>query len=148
MQKKWKYVALFVTIIWMLAACQNKNLVTKGPEGEDISKAQLGSLYGFTEFDFSVDTKDKKQAIQAMYNEGRAHTEANYLNKIENKYVRGNKAMKKLDEIFSSMSLDPEMDDMDIIKKATEAFEISDFRKVSIKIKFKGRDEKNLMFSK
>ncbi|MFS0574010.1 YusW family protein [Sporosarcina sp. 179-K 3D1 HS] len=148
MQKKGYRIALLIMIVCMLAACQNKNIVTKGPDGEDISEEPVGSLYGFTEFDFSVDTKDKKEAIQAMYKEGRVHTEANYLNKVEDTYLRGNKALKKLDEIFSGMSVDPETEDMDLIKQATEAFEISDYEKASLKIKFKGHDQKDLMFSK
>ncbi|MEK3934827.1 YusW family protein [Sporosarcina sp. FSL W7-1349] len=148
MRRKGFFIASLIVILCLLAACQNKNIVTKGPEGEDISDEPNGSLYGFTEFVFSVDTKDKKEAIQAMYKEGRVHTEANYLNKIENIYVRGNKALKKLNEIFPDMSIDPETDDLDIIKQVTEAFEISDFEKASVKVKFKGHDPKDLMFTK
>ena len=41
---------------------------------------------------------------------------------MEDLYLHGNKAMEKLNTIFEKLSLEPDMDDEDIIKKASEAF--------------------------
>ena len=40
------------------------------------------------------------------------------------------------------------MDDEDMIKKASETFEISDYKSMKLKVKFKGHDKKELMMTK
>lgn len=130
------------------SACSEKNKVTKTPDGEDISEESLGSMYGFTSFAVTIDTKDMKHALLATYDEKRENTEATYENKIEDTYVYGNKALKKLDPIFKELSLEPDMDEGEMIKKASEAFEIIDYKSLALKIKFKGHDKKEIKMSK
>jgi hypothetical protein len=56
--------------------------------------------------------------------------------------------MEKLDKIFEELELDPEMDDEDMIKKASEAFEINDYKSLKLDVKFKGFDTKKLRMTK
>lgn len=138
---------LFVTIISsivLIVGCSNKNLVTE----PDASKESLGEKYGFTSFDITIDTKELKEALIANYNEKRDKTEAIYKNQAEDLYLNGNKAMKKLDTLFEELSLDPDMDAEDIIKKASETFGIIDYKTLKLKVQFKGHDKKELMMTK
>ncbi len=67
---------------------------------------------------------------------------------MEDPTLHGDKAMEKLDTIFEELSLEPDMDDEDIIKQASEAFEVIDYTTLKLKVKFKGHDKKELMMSK
>jgi hypothetical protein len=145
--KKVLMMAILSTIV-LIGACSEKNKVTKTPEGEEISTESPGTVYGFTLFDLAIDTKDMRHALVANYSEKKDKTEALYENKTEDLYLYGNKALEKLDPIFKELDLDPEMDDVDIIKKASEAFELIDYTSLKIKVKFKGRDIKELQMSK
>jgi hypothetical protein len=139
---------IFVSSSVMIFGCSNKSLVTKSDKEADTPKEPLGDTYGFTFFDLSIDTKEMKEAIIANYDEKRDKTEANYENKIEDTYLHGNKAMEKLDTIFNELSLESDMDDEDMIKKASEAFEVIDYKTLKLKVKFKGHDKKELMMTK
>ena len=140
-------LALLLLIV-IIGGCTNKSKVTKMPSGEEPPKESIGSTYGFSSFNLTIDTKELKEAILAEYSETRDKTEARYENKIENIYFHGNKAMKELNTIFKDLSIDPEMDDEDIIKKTSEAFEMNDYTRLMMKVKFKGYDHKELMFKK
>lgn len=144
-------IMLLITIIFsivLIVGCNNKNIVTKSETETDTSKEPLGDTYGFTSFDLSIDTKEMKQALIATYDEKSDKTEAVYENKIEDSYLHGNKAMDRLNTIFNELSLEPDMDDEDMIKKVSEAFEIIDYKTLQLKVKFKGHDKKELMMSK
>jgi hypothetical protein len=132
--------------IFILAACSNRNIVTKGEEEKD--KDSLGSKYGFTFLDVVADTNEMKEALKVTYDEKKDKTEAMYENKIDDFYLHGNAAMEKLDKIFEELELDPEMDDEDMIKKASEAFEINDYKSLKLDVKFKGFDTKKLRMTK
>lgn len=118
------------------------------PSETETSKESLGSTYGFSFFSLIIDTKDMKEALNVNYEEKRDLTDAMYENKIDELYLYGNKAMKKLDTIFNDLSLEPDMDDEDLIKEVAKAFEISDYKMLELKIKFKGHDKKELMMTK
>lgn len=136
-------IAMISTLI-LIVGCSNKNLVTES----DSPKEPLGETYGFTAFDVAIDTKEIKQAVTANYDEKRDKTEATYENQLEDLYLHGNKAMEKLNTIFEELSLEPDMDDEDIIKQASEAFEVIDYTTLKLTVKFKGHDIKKLMMSK
>ena len=114
----------------------------------DTPKESIGDTYGFTIFNLTIDTKDTKNAIVANYDEKSDKTEAIYENKLEESFLHGNKAMDKLNTIFEELSLEPDMDAEDIIKKASEAFEVIDYTTLKLDVKFKGHDMKKLMMSK
>ena len=131
----------------LIIGCSNRNLVTN-TETEDEEKEDLGSEYGFTSFNLSVDTTEMKEALISEYDEKIDKTEAVYESKIDNLYLHGDKAMEKLDKIFKELSLDPEMDDEDMIKETSKAFEVIDYKVMKLKVQFKGHDTKELMMSK
>ena len=141
------WIAMISSIV-LIVGCGNKNLVTKSETETDTPKEPLGDTYGFTFFDLTIDTKEMKEALIVNYDEKRDKTEATYENKIEDSYLHGNKAMEKLDTIFNELSLESDMDDEDMIKKASEAFEVIDYKTLKLKVKFKGHDKKELMMSK
>lgn len=128
--------------------CSNKNLVTKAENETDIPKESIGEEYGFTMFNLTIDTKEMKEAIVANFDEKSDATEAVYENKMENSYLHGNKAMDKLDTIFNDLSFEADMDAEDMVKKASEAFEVIDYTTLKLKVKFIGHDTKELMMTK
>lgn len=135
---------IMISALMLIVGCSNKNLVTES----NSPKEPLGDTYGFTSFDIAIDTKEIKGAVNANYDEKRDKTEATYENQIEDLYLHGNKAMKKLNTIFEKLSLEPDMDDEDIIKQASEAFEVIDYTTLKLTVKFKGHDKKVLMMTK
>jgi len=136
---------IILSSILIVSACSNRNIVTNAEEGDEES---LGSKYGFTFLDVSADTTEMKEALKVTYDEKKDKTEAVYENKIDDFYLHGNAAMEKLEGIFEKLELDPEMDDEDMIKKASEAFEINDYKSLKLDVKFKGFDTKKLKMTK
>ena len=140
-------IAIIVSIC-IVSACSNKNIVTKKSSEDEESTESLGETYGFTSFSVKIDTKDKKEALVANYDEKRDKTEAVYENKLDDAYLHGDKAMDKLDTIFKDLAIEPDLDDEDMIKNTSEAFEIADYKSLKLTIKFKGHDTKELMMMK
>jgi len=143
MMRKTIRIAMIFALL-LIVGCSNKNIVTESGS----PKEPLGETYGFTAFDVAIDTKEIKLAVTANYDEKRDKTEATYENQMEDLYLHGNKAMDKLNTIFEELSLEPDMDDEDIIKQTSEAFEVIDYKTLKLTVKFKGYDKKVLMMSK
>ena len=148
MTKRKIQVMAVIASLFIFSACGNQNLVTDPPADTETTKDSVGETYGFTVFNVAIDTKEMKQALVASYDEKIDKTEASYENKIENLYLHGNAAMEKLDEIFNELSIEPDMDAEDLVKKASEAFEVIDYKTLKLTIKFKGYDTKELMMTK
>lgn len=144
--KRTIHILALCTAMLVLSACTNRNLVTNPPS--ETAEESLGETYGFTQFNVAIDTKEMKQALTANYDEKRDKTEAIYENKIEDLYLHGNAAMDKLDTIFNDLSIEPDMDAEDMVKKASEAFEVIDYTTLKLTIKFKGYDTKEMMMTK
>ncbi|WP_203247075.1 YusW family protein [Sporosarcina beigongshangi] len=147
MKVKWR--KLLITLLacqFIIGACSDENVVKDKPDEDE--KQALGEQYGFTSFDIAIDTKDKKEAVIANYEEKPDKTEAMYENKIEDAYFHGDQAMDKLDEIFQEMEMTADTDDEDLIKQAAEAFEVLDYKTLKLKVTFKGHDTKELMMTK
>ena len=145
MPKNGRIIFLLLLICVFLIACSNRSLVTN-IERED--EKSIGETYGFTTFNVSFDTKEMKEALVSKYEEKTDKTEASYENKIDNIFLHGNKAMEKLDELFTELDLDAEMDDEDVVKETSKAFEVIDYTTMKLTVKFKGHDTKELMMSK
>lgn len=146
MQRLFKMAFLLLFASLLLIGCTNRSIVTE--KTEDVNAKELGETYGFTMFNVTFDTTEMKGALVSSYDEKVDKTEAVYENKINDIYLHGNKAMEKLDEIFNELELNPEMDDEDIIKETSKAFEVIDYRTMKLKVTFKGHDTKELMMSK
>ena len=146
---KTKWIPLLIVIVacqLVISACSDKNIVKNKPDEDE--KQSLGEQYGFTSFDIAIDTKDKKEAIIANYEEKPDKIEAMYENKMEDAYLHGDQAMDKLDGIFEEMELDPDTDDEDLIKQTAEAFGVMDYKTLKLTVTFKGHDTKKLMMTK
>jgi len=139
---------MIITTVLIMGACSNQNIVTKDYEEEESSTESLGSKYGFTIFNLVADTKEMKGMLIVNYEEKRDKTEAEYENKGEDLYFHGDEAMEKLESIFGELEFEPEMAEEDLIKKASETFEVMDYTTIKLTIKFKGHDTKELMMSK
>lgn len=150
MTKRSKFlIAMIITTVLIMGACTNRNLVTKNPDKEeDVSTESLGSKYGFTLFDLTADLKEVKEALMVNYDEKRDKTEAVYESKVEDLYLHGDKANAKLDTLFEKLEFDADMADEDLIKKASEVFEVMDYEQIKLNIKFKGHDTKELMMTR
>lgn len=146
--KAFLYIPLIITIILLCSACGNKNKVTELPGDMEPTEIEPGEIYGFTELNMTIDKKELKEAILVEYKEGHDKIESVYENKIENKYLHGNKAIDKLSSMFDALDFDPTMEDLDMIKKVSEVFEIKDYKSIKLDIKFKGHDKKQLKFMK
>lgn len=142
----WKLIIVVLACQFIISACSDKNTVKDKPDDDE--KQSIGEQYGFTSFDIAIDTKDKKEAVVANFEEKPDKTEAMYGNKIEDTYLHGDQAMDKLDEIFQEMELTPDTDDEDLIKQTAEAFEVLDYKTLKLKVTFKGHDTKELMMTK
>lgn len=134
-------------VTFLMVGCNNRNLVTETASEEE-KKKSLGEEYGFTSFNLSIDTTEMKEALISEYDEKIDKTEAVYENKIDQLYLHGDQAMEKLGSIFEELSLDADMDDEDMIKETSKAFEVIDYKVMKLKIQFKGHDTKELMMSK
>jgi hypothetical protein len=144
---KWRLlICVVLACLFIISACSNKNIVKDKPDDDE--KQALGEQYGFTSFDIAIDTKDKKEAIIANYEEKPDKTEAMYENKMEDAYLHGDKAMDKLDGIFQEMELSPDTDDEDLIKQTAEAFGVMEYITLKLTVTFKGHDAKMLMMTK
>lgn len=129
----------------LLFGCTNRSIVTKK---EDEEATSLGEEYGFTMFNVTFDTTEMQEALVSTYDEKIEKTEASYESKIDDVYLHGDEAMDKLDSIFKELDLNAEMDDEDMMKETSKAFEVIDYQTMKLKVKFKGHDTKDLMMSK
>ena len=147
MNTKWRMLIIVVLACqFIISACSDKHIVNDKPDDDE--KQSLGEQYGFTSFDIAIDTKDKKEAVIANYEEKTDKIEAMYENKMEDAYLHGDQAMEKLDGIFQEMELDSDTDDEDLIKQTAEAFGVMDYKTLKLTVTFKGHDAKELMMSK
>lgn len=144
-KKSIQMVILLLLIVVLLVACTNRSLVKKKDEEET---GAVGEKYGFTMLHVSFDTSEMKEALVSRYDEKVDKTEAVYENNIDAVFLHGDKAMEKLDQIFTDLELDPEMDDEDMIKEASKAFEVMDYKSLKLEVTFKGHDTKQLMMKK
>lgn len=143
--KRFQITVLLLFASMLLFACTNRNIVEKK---DDEKAEEIGEEYGFTMFNVSFDTTEMKEALVSRYDEKIDKTEAVYENKIDAVFLHGDEAMEKLDGIFKELELDPEMDDEDMIKETSKAFEVLDYKSMKLKVTFKGHDTKELMMTK
>lgn len=145
MSKKFWLIFLLLFACLFVIGCSNKNIVT---DSEDKEQKEIGQAYGFTKFNVSFDTKEMQEALVSKYEEKTDKTEATYENKIDGVFLHGDEAMEKLDDLFTELSLNPEMDDEDLVKETSKAFEVIDYTTLKVTVKFKGHDTKELMMTK
>lgn len=121
----------------VLGACGGKDKVKDAPSEEEAE-----SEFGFRSFDLKVDTPDHKEAIEASFDIDISETEAEYVNRIEPKKLKGDKAYKELEPIFKELGLTKDMDKDEVIEKVSKAFEVEDYTEFSLEVEFPDGDEK------
>ncbi|MBB4826165.1 hypothetical protein HNO89_003402 [Sporosarcina luteola] len=139
-----KLTSILLLFILVLFACSDRSIVTDRKE----MKGNVGDTYGFTSFHLTIDTKMEKELVSVSYEEKPKRIEAEYENKEKGISSYGNKAMKKLDAIFKSLELTPDMAEEDMIKTVSKTFEINDYKMIKLSIKFVGHDAKEIQLSK
>lgn len=133
---------LFIIALFLLTACSSKNILPEEKANEVVD------TYGITMITVTIDTKEQKEALNVSFSEKKERSEAEYVNKIDNVYLHGEKAVNKLMEVFSNHEMNPDMDETELIKRISEAFEIHDFKMIRLQITFKGYDSKEIMMTK
>lgn len=142
---KMRRIITFTVIVlssFILIACSNQNLVSK----EEAKK--IVEEYNITSFSVIIDTKEQSEALSVSFTEKKDRSEADFSHKEDDVHLHGDKALTKLKDAFDKMSLDPEIEETDLIKNTAEAFEFKDFKMIKIEITFKGHDSKEIMMSK
>lgn len=131
------YGSALLTIALLLSACGDKVKVKDAPDADTAE-----SEFGFRSFDLEVDTKDHKDAIEASYDVDASATEAEYVNRIEPKDLKGDKAFAELEPIFKDLGLTKDMSKDEVIEKVSKAFDVEDYTKFDLEVEFSNRDNK------
>lgn len=134
---KYIYGSLLLSIVLLLTACGDKEKV-KSVSSTDEAESELG----VTSFDLEVDTKDHKDAIEASLDIEGSVIEADYVNRIEPKNLKGDKAYDELKPIIKDIGLTKEMNKDEVIEKVTKAFEVEDYTNFDLEVEFLDGDHK------
>ncbi|WP_144510291.1 YusW family protein [Bacillus sp. FJAT-22090] len=137
MKKYSIFGSIFLSTVLLLGACGDKEEVKNAP-----TEDKIVSEFGFRSFDLEVDTPDHKEAIEASFDIDISETEAEYVNRIEPKDLKGDKAYKELEPIFKELGLTKDMKKDEVIEKVSQAFEVEDYTKFNLEVEFPDGDEK------
>lgn len=121
----------------LLGACGADNKV-KGSQTPEEAETDLG----FTSFELEVDTKDHKGAIEAYLEMNGSNIEAEYVNRIEPKKLKGDKAYDELKPILKDLGLTKEMTKDEVIENVSTAFEVEDYTKFDLEVEYSDGEEK------
>lgn len=153
--------ALLASSALALAACGNADEVeepvsNENTEEESTSPADAspgggldeesigGKTFGFTEFSLDVDYPDQDDALDVSYEEDRDQVEAEYENKITDTNLAGDDALDEFSQALSSLEVDTETADEQVIQKVIDAFEIEDdYKSIEVEITYPDGNEKD-----
>lgn len=139
-----RHTIIVATIVLLLIGCSNRSIVTD----KEVQTAVKESNYPFTSLSLIIDTDRMANALTIQFDEGTKQLEARYENKEEEIFLHGNKAMKKIEELFTNWEIDPEMREEDLVKAAADAVEMKEYKVLKLTIEFKGYNPKKITFSK
>jgi hypothetical protein len=114
----------------LLGACGDKEKV------KSASIADEKSEFGFRSFDLDVDTADHKDAIEASMEIKGSTIEAEYVNRIEPKKLKGDKAYEEMKPMLKKIELSQNMSKDDVLKKVSKAFDVEDYTKFDLEVEF------------
>lgn len=152
--------ALLFSSVLALAACGNADEVEEPVSNENTEKPANsstdsspgggldeesigGKTFGFTEFSLDVDYPDQEDALDVSYDEDRDQVEAEYENKLTNTNLAGDDALDEFSQALSSLKVDVDTPDDQVIKSVIEAFEIEDnYKSIEIEINYPDGTEK------
>lgn len=122
---------LLLVIALILGACAAKEKV-KNASSSDNAKSELG----VTSFELKIDTADHKDAIEATLEIDGSRIDAVYVNRIEPKKLKGDKAYDELKPKIKDSDLTEDMSKDDVIEKVTKAFDVKDYTKFDLDVEF------------
>ncbi|WP_391119610.1 YusW family protein [Psychrobacillus sp. L3] len=137
MQKYSIYGSALLVIALLLGACGDKEKV-KSASTVDEEKSD----FGFQSFDLEVDTADHKEAIEASIEIKGSTIEAEYVNRIEPKKLKGDKAYDEMLPMLKKIDLSKDMTKDDVIKKVSKAFDVEDYTKFDLEVEFSDGKQK------
>ncbi|MFF2753204.1 YusW family protein [Psychrobacillus sp. NPDC058041] len=132
MKKYSIYGCALLVIALLLGACGDKEKVKSASTAEEKEKSE----FGFRSFDLSVDTADHKDAIEASMETKGSTIEAEYVNRIEPKKLKGDKAYEEMKPMFKKIDLSKDMSKEDVLKKVSKAFDVEDYTKFDLEVEF------------
>lgn len=128
-------ILLIATLL--LGACGDGKKV-EGSSTPEKAETDLG----FTSFELDVDTVDHKEAIEVYLAMDGSRIEAEYVNRIEPKKLKGNKAYDELKPMLKDLGLTKEMSKDEVIEKVSKAFEVEDYTKFDLEVEYPDGEEK------
>ncbi|WP_391207079.1 YusW family protein [Psychrobacillus sp. L4] len=131
MKKYSIYGSALLVIALLLGACGDKEKV-KSAAKVDEEKSE----FGFQSFDLEVDTPDHKDAIEVSMVIKGSTIEADYVNRMEPKKLKGDKAYEELRPMLKKIELSKDMSKDDVIKNVSKAFDVEDYTKFDLEVEF------------
>lgn len=135
MKKYFTYSSLLL-MVFLLGACTDGGRVKSATADE--SESELG----ITSFDLEIDTKDHKEAIEASVEIEGSTIEAEYVNRIEPKKLKGDKAYDELKTKIKDIGLTKDMKKDEVIEKVTKTFDVEDYTKFELEVEFSDGEQK------
>jgi major membrane immunogen (membrane-anchored lipoprotein) len=136
--------AFFLTSALLLGGCGNSNKNANDPNREDATitqdkdkeggTLQTGDGYGFNSFDLEIDV-DGKDVVDAEY-EIDKNAEGEYENTLKNEKFKDEEAMNALDELFVAILLTKDTTQEEAKKKILEYYQLEDYSKFDLEVKF------------
>jgi hypothetical protein len=132
--------------IFLFAACGGNNSTNE----DSMTGANQTSTfnYNFRSFDLDIDTPEQRDAVEVSYEEEKNGYEAEYKNKMADLNLSNEKAMEQLDTIFSSLDIDLNTTDEEVIRRVSEAFGGVDFTDFKLEVEYKDGGEKEYISRK
>lgn len=106
-------------------------ITTKEKEG---GNQDTGDGFGFNDFDLEIDVNGE-DAVDAEYKVEK-NFEPEFENKQTNLDLKGKEAMNELDKLFSTTTLQSDMSGEEARDKILEYFQIDDYSKFKLEVKF------------
>lgn len=125
------YITGLVSMVLVLGACNDKEIVENAPSNEEIQ-----SEFGFRSFDLGIDTVNKQDAIEASLDLDVSEVEAEYKDKLNDIKLSGDMAFSELQPIFKELGLTKDMTREEVIEKVSKAFGAEDYAEFDLEIKF------------
>ncbi len=119
-----------------LAGCGDNEEVS-----QPVSQENAESEFGFVSFDLDIDTADTRDAVEVSFDVENNQTEAEYVNRLENKELFGDEAYDYLKQVFQNLDIQKGMEQQEVISSVLKEFNVSDYTEFELDIEFDDRTE-------
>lgn len=151
MQAK-KHLTLATTLlssVMLVAACGNNDEPEEnGPNGtafeekqnenveESLTPENPDSEFGFRYFNLHMDIPNNKDAVIVEYYGNPSRAQAVYKNMQAAADVQGDAAFTLLEQVFSNLHIQQDMNKDEVIEKVATAFDAKDYTKLDLEIEY------------